>query len=255
MAGGEGAADLLLIDDGTDRRAEKDHAAYIRDMDPLVEHVDAEEELEMSGSIRLEVRESPVGFRIFGIGGVDMRMRIHLIKPVRYPADHVTHVFGIGTEDKVLPCPVRHMSVENVLKALGKVKSAAKLLQDLFRGVAGGPAFRMAGAELVLREVIFVFEDREDIFGGRKDAADDGLAEGHLGGDMSVEELLGHVALTVKVTNICGSQAEDFCGWEKFEEAPDTPSPLLGARAVKLIQYNGKCPRKTEGRLMRKMSR
>ena len=41
----EGAADLLLVDDGRDGRAEQDDPVHIRDMDALVEHIDAIQEL------------------------------------------------------------------------------------------------------------------------------------------------------------------------------------------------------------------
>ena len=38
----QGAPDLLLVDDGGDGGAEKDHARDVVDVDALVEHVDAE---------------------------------------------------------------------------------------------------------------------------------------------------------------------------------------------------------------------
>ena len=212
MRSGEGAANLLLVDNGRDRRAEEDHAAHVRDVDSLVQHVYAEEELQVIRGICLEVRESPVGLGVFGIGGIDMRMFIHLIKPVGYTADHVAHMLGIGAEDQVLPCPVGHVPVEDILQAFGQIQGAAQLLQDLFRGVAGGPALRMTGAELVLRKVVFILENRENILRCRKDAADDGFAEAHLRGDAAVEELLGHVALRIEVTDRCGREAKDCCG-------------------------------------------
>ena len=54
LCGGEGAADLLFIDDGRNGGAEKDDTVNIADMDTLVEHVDAEEELQVIGVIGFE---------------------------------------------------------------------------------------------------------------------------------------------------------------------------------------------------------
>jgi len=189
----------------------------------------------MIRGVGLEVCKGPVGLGVFGIGGIDMGMFVHLIEPVGHAGDHVAHMLGIGAEDQVLPCPVGHVPVENVLQAFGQIQGAAQLLQDLFRGVAGCLVSAAAGAELVLREVVFVFENREDVLRCRKDPADDGLAEAHLRGNVSVEEFLGHVALTVEITHICGGKTQDCCGRICSQEPLHAKAPLGCARAVKLV--------------------
>ena len=80
-AGAESAADLLLIDNRRDGRTEENDAADIRNVDAFVEHVDAEEQLEMGAVIGLEGCERTVGFRILGIGRIDMGVRVDEAEP------------------------------------------------------------------------------------------------------------------------------------------------------------------------------
>ena len=67
VPGSQGTSDLLLVDDGRDGRSEQDDPGNAFHMDALVEHIDAEQQLQSVGRIRLEVRKRLVRIRIIRV--------------------------------------------------------------------------------------------------------------------------------------------------------------------------------------------
>ena len=94
-AGGEGAADLLFINDGRDGRTEQDDAADIRQMHAFVEHVDAVQKLQMPTIAFFERGEGLVRGGVVGEDAVNLRVWIHLAEPFVCLRDHFVHVAGI----------------------------------------------------------------------------------------------------------------------------------------------------------------
>ena len=84
-------------------------------MNALVEHVDAEQQLQLVALIRLEVGKSLVCTRVIGISFVHRHVWIHLCKPLRNMGDHFIHMLLIGAEHDVLPGLVRDMMFKNLV--------------------------------------------------------------------------------------------------------------------------------------------
>ena len=84
-------------------------------MNPLVEHVDAEQQLQAVTFIDLEVGKSLVCTGVIRVGFVDRHFRIHLCKPLRHMRDHFVHVLLVGAEHDVLSRLVRDMMSENLI--------------------------------------------------------------------------------------------------------------------------------------------
>ena len=190
--------------------------------------------------------DTPAVIRVIGIGGVDMRVRIHEMEPVLSGTDHLGHVLVIRAEDEILPRPVRHVFCEELIHADGVFERSSQLLDDLLGRVPGRPVFRSSGPQLVLCEIVLVPEDRQHIIRRGQDSPDDGFAEAHLRGDLSVKKLLGHVALSVEVTDVGGGQTDEPGLGEALPEAAEALAPDAGAGAVHLIREDHRGPQSGE---------
>ena len=84
-------------------------------MNTLVEHVDAEQQLQLVTLIRLEVGKSLVCTGVIRVGFVGRHFRIHLCKPLRHMGHHLVHVLLVGAEHDVLSRLVRDMMSENLV--------------------------------------------------------------------------------------------------------------------------------------------
>ena len=63
-ARGKRTADLLFIDNGRDRRPEKDHAGNVIHMNAFVQHVDCQKDFQMLATVRLERSKCSACLRI-----------------------------------------------------------------------------------------------------------------------------------------------------------------------------------------------
>ena len=84
-------------------------------MNSLVEHVDAEQQLQLVALIRLEVGKSLVCTRVIRIGFVHRHVWIHLCKPLWHMGHHLVHVFLAGAEHDVLAGFVCDMMFKNLI--------------------------------------------------------------------------------------------------------------------------------------------
>ena len=84
-------------------------------MNSLVEHVDAEQQLQAVTFIGLEVGKSLVRTGVIRVGFVHRHFRIHLCQPLRNMGDHFIHMLLVGAERDVLPGLVRDMMSENLI--------------------------------------------------------------------------------------------------------------------------------------------
>ena len=84
-------------------------------MNPLVEHVDAEQQLQFVALIRLEVCKSLVCTRVIRISFVDHHLWVDPCKPLWHMRDHFVHVLLVGAEHDVFSRLVRDMMSENLI--------------------------------------------------------------------------------------------------------------------------------------------
>ena len=78
-------------------------------MDALVEHINAEQQLQPIASVCLEARKCLVGVRVIGIGFVYPHIRVHSREPLRHMGHHLVHMFLISAEHDVLASLIRDM--------------------------------------------------------------------------------------------------------------------------------------------------
>ena len=64
ISGGQGASNLLLVDDGRNRWSEQNDPRNALHMDAFVEHVDTKQQFQPVAGVRFEVRKGFVGVRI-----------------------------------------------------------------------------------------------------------------------------------------------------------------------------------------------
>ena len=84
-------------------------------MNTLVQHVDAEQQLQLVALIRLEVCKGLVRTGVIRIGFVHLHFRIHLCKPLRHMGDHFIHVLLVGAKYDVLSGLIRDMMSKNLV--------------------------------------------------------------------------------------------------------------------------------------------
>ena len=78
-------------------------------MDTLVEHIDAEQQLQPVTGVRLKVRKGLVGVRVIRIGFVHHYVRVDPREPLQHMGHHLVHVLLVGAEHDVFAALVRDM--------------------------------------------------------------------------------------------------------------------------------------------------
>ena len=84
-------------------------------MDALVEHVDAEQQLQPVARVCLEIRKRFIRIRVIGVSFVHHNIRVNTCEPLRYMGHHLVHVLLVGAEHDVLSRLVRDMMSENLI--------------------------------------------------------------------------------------------------------------------------------------------
>ena len=229
------SADLLLVHDGGNGRAAKDHAVQPLHMHALVEHVDAVEQLQMGAFIRLKAAKRLLCLCVFRVHLVDARCRVHPAEPFSRAAAHFLQMLIIRAEDQVLAMPVGQMLLENAVEATCFLQPAAKAFDVLLRRLPGGAA-RLSGPAVVTLQLLLIRVQRQHILGRGQDAPHNGLTQGHFMGHAAVEQLVRHVALAVQVADGGGRQAQKQGIGEILQQGAHPLAPFLRAAAVELIQ-------------------
>lgn len=246
VGGGERAADLLFEDDRGDSGTEQNNAGDVVNVDALVEHVDGEEDLEVVTRVGLESGEGGTGLGVIGVGCIEMGGGVYAAEPLGTAPEHALHGLVIRDKEEVLAAFVRHVLFEDHIQTVGALDSAAERLEHFLGPGPNGFAARPADAGLITLQVPVKGKHGEDILRRSEDAGGNGLAQGHLGGDAVVEELVSHVTLVIQVADIGGGEAENGDGGTGTEKAPDPFAPLFGAAAVELVKNDGIRPEGSE---------
>ena len=237
-AGGQRPADLLLINDGRHGGPEQDHARDALDMDALVQHIDAEQQLQSVAPVRLEGGKFPAGVRVAGIGGVGLDLRIDPCEPLRHVGEHFVHVFFAGTEHDVLSTLFCDMMGENPVEAVGLFQRAAQRIEVFLVCVLHAGAAQGIHPRLVFCKLVLVAEHRGHIFRGRQNPPHDGFAQGHFGRDVPVKQFFGHIAIVVEVADVGGGQPQHLGVGTEFEQFPSTCTPAFSPGAVELVHHD-----------------
>ena len=234
LARGQGAADLLLVDDGRDGRAEEDHARNAGDVYALVEHIDAEQQAQMIGIVRLEAGKRRAGGGVVRVGFVQVRLRIHAREPGRSLGHHLVHMVKVGAKDQVFA--FGQVFGKHFVQPVRLFQRTAQRFEIfIVRGLQAGRA-QVGHALLIAGQVPAVAEHGGNIFRRRQNPPDDRFAQGHFAGDIAVEQFVGHVALVIEIADVGGRKAQQFDPLAGGQQLLQRGGPFLRAGAVVFVQ-------------------
>ena len=119
-------ADLLLVHNGRDGWPEQDHAGNILDVYPLVEHINAEQQLEGIAFILFKLRECPAGGRILRVGRVEMNVLAHASEPFPGKLHHILHVLITRAEHDIFAASLCNVLGKHLIQPLGLLQGTAQ---------------------------------------------------------------------------------------------------------------------------------
>ena len=180
-------------------------------MNALVEHVDAEQQLQPVAGVRFEVHKDLIGVRVIGIGFVYHHIRVHSRKPLRHMGHHLVHVLLVGAEHDVFSRFVCNMMGKDPVQAVCLLQCAAQRVQIFLIHILNARCPQVVHPCLILCKRFLVLVDRGHIFRGRQNAPDDCFAKGHVARNTVVKKLFGHVAVIIQISDVCRRQPKKFC--------------------------------------------
>ena len=179
-------------------------------MNSLVEHVDAEQQLQFIALVRLEVGKSLVCTRVIRIGFVHRHFRIHLCKPLRHMRDHFVHVLLVGAEHDVLSGLVRDMMGKDPVQTIRLFQRPAQGIQIFLIYVLNSSRTQIIHPCLIACQVFLVLIDGSHIVRSRQNTPDDCFAKGHVARNTAIKKLFGHVAVIIQIADVCCCQPQQF---------------------------------------------
>ena len=234
---GKSPSDLLLVNDGRHRGAQQNHAADIFNMDAFVQRVDAEKKLQMMIiAVCPEVREGLTGRRVVRVDRVDMRRSVHATEPLRRQSHHRIHVLFVRAEDDVLARAACHVLVEHHVQIVRLFQRAAKRRKVSLGFVPDGLALRAAHPLPVPLQVLLIGKYRQHILWRGQNAPENRFSQRDFRGDISVKQLVRHIALIIEIANGRRGQAENRRFGVKREQPLHALPPHFRAAAVKFIE-------------------
>jgi len=180
-------------------------------MDALVEHIDAEQQLQPVGRIRLEVRKRLVGIRIIRVGFVHHHVRVDPGEPLRHMGRHLVHVLLVGAEHDVLASLIRDMMCKDPIQTIRLFQSAAQGVQIFLIHILNARCPQVVHPCLILCEGFLVLINCGHIFRGRQNTPDDCFAKGHVTRNTAIEKLFGHIAVIIQISDVCCRQPQKLC--------------------------------------------
>ena len=180
-------------------------------MDTLVEHIDAEQQLQPVACVRFEVRKSLVRVRVIGVGFVHHHIRVNPGEPLRHMGHHLVHVLLVGAEHNVLASLIRDMMCKDPIQTIRLFQSAAQRVQIFLVHILNARCSQVIHPRLILRKCFLVLVDRGHIFRGRQNAPDDCFAKGHVARNTAIEKFFGHIAVIIQISDVCCRQPQKLC--------------------------------------------
>ena len=180
-------------------------------MDTLVEHIDAEQQLQPVGRIRLEVRKRLVRVRVIRVGFVHHHVRVDPGEPLRHMGYHLVHVLLVGAEHDVLAALTRDMMGKDLIQTVRLLQCPTQGVQIFLIHVLNARSPQVIYPRLILCEGFLVLINRGHVFRGRQNPPDDCFAKGHVARNMSAKKFFGHVAVIVQISDVCCRQPQKLC--------------------------------------------
>jgi len=180
-------------------------------MDALVEHIDAEQQLQPVACVRFEVRKSLVGVRVIGVGFVHHHVRVDPCEPLRHMGHHLVHVLLVGAEHDVLTGLVCDMMGKYFIQAVCLLQCAAQRVQIFLIHILNARCPQVVHPCLILCEGFLVLINRGHIFRGRQNPPDDCFAKGHVARNTAIEKFFSHVTVIIQIPDVCCRQPQKLC--------------------------------------------
>ena len=180
-------------------------------MDALVEHIDAEQQLQPVTGVRLEVRKGLIRVRVIRIGFVHHYVRIDPREPLRHMGHHLVHVLLVGAERDVFSALVRDMMGKDPVQTVRLFQCTAECVQIFLVHVLNARCPQAIHPRLILCEGFLVLINCSHIFRGRQNPPDDCFAKGHVARNTAVKKFFCHVAVIIQIPNVCRCQPQQFC--------------------------------------------
>ena len=180
-------------------------------MDALVEHIDAEQQLQPVACVRLEVRKRLVGIRVIRVSLIHHNVRVDPGEPLRHMGYHLVHVLLVGAEHDVFSTCLRDMMLKDKIKSVCLCQCPAQRVQIFLVCVLNVQCSQVIHPRLILRKRFLVLINSGHIFRGRQNAPDDCFAKGHIDCNMSIKEFFGYIAVIVQIPDVCCRQTHKFC--------------------------------------------
>ena len=179
-------------------------------MHALIEHVHAEQQLQVVAFVLPEGVVRTRSLRVLRIDLIAVRLRVHRVEPLVHMGQHFLHVIHTCAEHDIASVPVRHVPGKHGVQALRLFKGAAQSLQVALAPFPIALVALRRHPFLIPGQTLLILIDCGHIFRRRQNAPDDGFPQGHFGGDAIVEKFLGHVALVVEVADVSGGQPQQL---------------------------------------------
>ena len=177
-------------------------------MDALVEHIDAEQQLQPVAGVRFEFRKGFVGIRVIGVGFIHRHVRVDPCEPLRHVGYHVLFV---GAEHDVFSRFVCNMMGKDSVQAVCLLQCAAQRVQIFLIHILNARCPQVIHPRLILCKGFLVLINRGHIFRGRQNAPDDCFAKGHVARRMPIKEFFGHVTVIIQIPDVCCRQPQKLC--------------------------------------------
>ena len=189
----------------------------------------------MRAPVRTEGGKRPVRFGILGIGKVGAELPIDAAEHGLGFVHELAHGRAVGAKDEVLAVRL-HVLLKDDGQPVRLLEGVTQGIQIAGGGIAGRLVFGGGDAAFVLFEVLPAGIEGGDVGGRQEDAAHDRLPQRHLRGDVALEELVRHVALTVQIADVGGRKTQKRHLGPKRQEILRAPAPLPRPRAMKLVE-------------------
>ena len=180
-------------------------------MDTLVEHIDAEQQLQPVACVRLKVCKGLVGVRVIRIGFVHHYVRVDPGEPLRHMGNHLVHVLLVGAEHDVFAALVRDMMGKDPVQTVRLFQCTAECVQIFLVHILNARCPQVIHPRLILCKGFLVLINGGHIFRGRQNTPDDCFAKGHVARNTAVKKFFCHVAVIIQIPNVCRCQPQQFC--------------------------------------------
>ena len=180
-------------------------------MDALVEHIDAEQQLQPVAGVCLEVRKGFVGVRIIRVGFVNHNIRVDPCKPFGHMGNHFVHMLFVCAEYDVFSTCLRDMMLKDKIKSVCLFQCPAQRVQIFLIHILNARCPQIIHPCLILCKGFLILINRGHIFRGRQNTPDDCFAKGHVTRDTAVKKLFGHVAVIIQISDVCCRQPQKLC--------------------------------------------